>query len=588
MSPRPSIFIYVCSLLVSLATCQTCYSQKPSDYEEWTEKLSSAKDNSNQAFKNLFNKYDRDSSISIKFYNELEKRNLDPNNYFKARVHTLKLHKTIALHQYSSKPEIILLAQQAVGEAYETEDEHLIAFISFECGALLSNLGELERAATYLLKGQEMLDRLGGQTIRDQYMNYTILGETLFHCREYHKSIFYTRKAIDIYNDTASNADSYRARFYNTVGQNYMKLEMPELAMAYFDTSLQFANKINSDVWRGINSGFIGQVLFQQKRINEARPFLELAYVTNRDHERDHAGKALQWLARIDLEQGKIDSARLKCNEALAILRPLGQTYYLQAASFLELAYHTSADIFMSAGMTDSFYHYNRLYTQLRDSIQNVTLLSSSKIAQLRIDNENNYRAVQFLKREKRDEEMKRNFLIVGILLVSAIVFLYIKRLQLKQRHKEELVLREKQAAEAELLAAKEQMKLFTENIIEKTDLIDKLQQQLLNKELTEEQYHVVDEITHHTILTEAEWEHFKSLFERVHPGFFNRLKQKAHDVTIAEQRMAALTRLNLTVRQMASMLGISVDSVHKTRQRLRQRLHVPAEVNLEQSVAGF
>jgi DNA-directed RNA polymerase specialized sigma24 family protein len=38
----------------------------------------------------------------------------------------------------------------------------------------------------------------------------------------------------------------------------------------------------------------------------------------------------------------------------------------------------------------------------------------------------------------------------------------------------------------------------------------------------------------------------------------------------------------------MASMLGISVDSVHKTKQRLRQRLHITADENLEQSVAGI
>lgn len=588
MNLRPSIFIYVCATLVSLAITQTCYSQSLSDFDGWSDRLSSSKDNSNTAFKELSHIFANDSSESVKFYNQLAKRNLHPNNYFKARLHTLKLHKTIALHQYSNKAEIILLAQQALSEAYETEDENLIALISFQCGALLSNLGELELAATYLLKGQEMFDRLGGQTTRDQYNNYTILGETLFHCREYQKSIYYTRRTIDIYNDTVFNAYLFRARFYNTVGQDYLKLEMLDSAMAYFDSSLQIAKKSNDQVWEGINSGFIGQVLYYKKRINEARPFLQFAYVTNRERERDHAGRALQWLARIDLEQGRIDSARLKCSEALAILRPLGQTYYLQAASFLELAYNTAADVYQSAGMPDSFYHYTRLYTQLRDSIQRVTLLSSSKIAQLRIDNETNYRTVQFLKREKREEEMKRNFLIVAIVLASIIVYLYLKRLQLKQRHKEELALAEKQAAKAQLLDAKEKMKLFTENIIEKTDLIDKLKHQILNKELSEEQHLVIDEITHSTILTEAEWERFKSLFEKVHPGFFNRLKEKAHDVTLAEQRMAALTRLNLTARQMASMLGISIDSVHKTRQRLRQRLHVPAEANLEQCVAEF
>jgi DNA-binding CsgD family transcriptional regulator len=138
------------------------------------------------------------------------------------------------------------------------------------------------------------------------------------------------------------------------------------------------------------------------------------------------------------------------------------------------------------------------------------------------------------------------------------------------------------------LLNARQQLEFFTQNIVEKTDLIDTLKHQLLNKEMTAEQLRVIDEITHNTILTEEEWEHFKSLFEKVHPGFLNRLKEKAHDITLAEQRMAALIRLNLTARQMASMLGISVDSVHKTRQRLRQRLHLPAEQNLEHSVADF
>ena len=51
---------------------------------------------------------------------------------------------------------------------------------------------------------------------------------------------------------------------------------------------------------------------------------------------------------------------------------------------------------------------------------------------------------------------------------------------------------------------------------------------------------------------------------------------------------MAALTRLQLTSKQMASMLGISVDSVHKTRQRLRQRLQLGSDINLEEYVSNI
>ena len=69
---------------------------------------------------------------------------------------------------------------------------------------------------------------------------------------------------------------------------------------------------------------------------------------------------------------------------------------------------------------------------------------------------------------------------------------------------------------------------------------------------------------------------------------FFQRLKNAAADITVAEQRMAALTRLQLSTRQMAAMLGISVDSVYKTKQRLRKRFNIAADANMEEFIAAI
>jgi hypothetical protein len=78
----------------------------------------------------------------------------------------------------------------------------------------------------------------------------------------------------------------------------------------------------------------------------------------------------------------------------------------------------------------------------------------------------------------------------------------------------------------------------------------------------------------------------FKILFEKIHPGFFARLKEKVADITIAEQRMAAFTRLHLSHRQVAGLLGISPGSVNKTKQRLRYRCNLPPEVNIEEFIS--
>src|SRR4029079_1823906 len=167
----------------------------------------------------------------------------------------------------------------------------------------------------------------------------------------------------------------------------------------------------------------------------------------------------------------------------------------------------------------------------------------------------------------------KRNFLVVAILLLSIITILVLNRQRLQSRHRQQLALQQKAAAEAETAAAKDQLTLFTQNVIEKTALIENLQQQLQQQELNKEQQQLVEELSHQTILTEQDWEKFKWLFEKLHPGFFNRLKEKTPGITIAELRMASLTRLQLSTKEMASMLGISLDSVRKTRLRLRQRL---------------
>ena len=136
---------------------------------------------------------------------------------------------------------------------------------------------------------------------------------------------------------------------------------------------------------------------------------------------------------------------------------------------------------------------------------------------------------------------------------------------------------------EQEMASARRQLQVVSKNMFEKTGLIEKLEEQLRGNEETAEYQAILSDITRLTLLTETDWSEFKSIFETIYPGFFIKLTNKFPEITAAEQRMAALTRLRLSSRQIASMLGISVDSVHKSRQRLRQRFNVGTETNLDE-----
>ena len=239
-------------------------------------------------------------------------------------------------------------------------------------------------------------------------------------------------------------------------------------------------------------------------------------------------------------------------------------------------------------GNYDSAFYYNDRYTILNDSLEKEVVTSSLAISKARLNDEISRYNIQNLNKAKRSEILLRNITIAGVVFLSLFALLIVNRRRLKTRMKMEKMEQEKILIEREINSAQDQLRMFTENIVEKTNLIEKLESQIKGKDASSEQHAIIAALSDQTILTEEDWNKFRSLFEKIYPGFFTKLKEKFPDITSAEQRMAALTRLRLTTKQIASMLGISVDSVHKSRQRLRARFQVGTDTNLDELVANL
>src|SRR5205085_8499481 len=200
------------------------------NYDYWMKQLSKSDAPVGQSSKQLLDVLLlSDSSSVFDFFQQMEKKNRFADHYVKVRLKCLNIYFRIKYHYFQSKSELIILTEEALNEALETGDEKFIAFVCFICGANALGYQEMELAATYLMKGQELYDRFG-QSTKQSNDDWIVLGEVLFHCREYEKSIFYTRKVIETYNDTIANADYLRVRFHNTMGQNFDELGMMDSA----------------------------------------------------------------------------------------------------------------------------------------------------------------------------------------------------------------------------------------------------------------------------------------------------------------------------------------------------------------------
>jgi DNA-binding CsgD family transcriptional regulator len=572
---RSSILI----LFVFLHSNYFSFSQTSSyPIKEWVKKLGdtrgSASSGVNEVLAAVKNK---DSVEAFGIFNELEKRGNVRNNYFKARFDAAKMMwMRTWQRQHQHEEEVSVLARQALNAAYETNNDSLISEMAWIYGIACYQDERTEPAAMYLLFAAELDEKIGRIPDADKCL---WLGATLYKTRDYRKAMYYSLASIQREADTSTHGKRLVLSRYNTVGVCYQRMGNYDSAFYYYNIATKMANELNDTLWKAIISGNKGQIFYLQKNYALAKSLLIFDYSISKDRdEQISAANSLQWVARIDLAEGKKDSALIRIKEALRLMQKKTDQSW---AYYWQNVYYAAADVYRAFGNNDSVYKYSELYNNVHDSLERAVADSRLEISRIKLDNLQNELAIKNLQKDKEAIELKRNFILLSIVLIALSALFILNRQRQKLAHKQQM-------AQAEVAAAREQMLLFKQNVIEKTNLIEKLQDQVKDKETTAEQLQILDELTQHTILTEDDWDKIKKLFEKIYPGFFKKLREKTNDITIAEQRMAALTKMNLTTRQTATMLGISVDSVHKARQRLRQRLNFPTEARLEEFIGNF
>lgn len=76
-------------------------------------------------------------------------------------------------------------------------------------------------------------------------------------------------------------------------------------------------------------------------------------------------------------------------------------------------------------------------------------------------------------------------------------------------------------------------------------------------------------------------WESFNTRFVEQNGDFYERLQKKVPNLTPAELKLCALIKLNFSGKEMAYLLGMTMNSLHVARHRLRKKLKLERETNL-------
>jgi ligand-binding sensor domain-containing protein/DNA-binding CsgD family transcriptional regulator len=90
------------------------------------------------------------------------------------------------------------------------------------------------------------------------------------------------------------------------------------------------------------------------------------------------------------------------------------------------------------------------------------------------------------------------------------------------------------------------------------------------------------------TIDTDNQWKVFETHFENVHEEFLQRLKENHPTLTPNDRKLCAYLRLNISSKEIANLMNISVRGVEICRYRLRKKLDLEHDKNLTDFIITF
>jgi tetratricopeptide (TPR) repeat protein len=462
----------------------------------------------------------------------------------------------------------------AIGIAEQSDEERLVAAYCHQYTMLLlRSRPDNKTAALYGVKSIELQRKIGFQYYPYVPEFQLAVARVLYNTKNYPESIRYYRELL--IGDISMFSNREIASAYNSFAFCYRDQGMYDSAMHWYQKGWEIAQEKKVPVWTWLLRGNQAYIHLAQQRYDSAEVIAGWYY--------DECVKAEAW-ALAAKAQTMISSARIGRKDYNGALRAL-----LKADSFIShypmtpyeehsATYQNLALVYEKMGAADKAYDQYKKYIWIRDSIDHSLTETIVGNFKTKISFDKAETSIRLLQQEKKSEQLKRNLIIGLVALLGIISFLLLNRQRLRLLHKNQFAIQQKNAAEAETSAAKKELELFTRNFVEKNKLIDNLQEQLHEERFHQDVQTKVEMLKQQVILTEDDWQNFKTIFEKVHPHFFDQLRKMAPDITGAEQRMAALVRLFPDNRQIASVLGISVDSVRKTKRRLSQRLSVDTE----------
>ncbi|WCO03254.1 helix-turn-helix transcriptional regulator [Psychroserpens ponticola] len=360
-------------------------------------------------------------------------------------------------------------------------------------------------------------------------------------------------------------------------------------AKFYFNSSVTLARDINTPYieMQALNS--FGEFLLNINEFERSKDIFSQSQIITNQLKDDFSQ------SRIDLALGKMyysekkyNQALTKTKEALKLKQQIGLLPgAIEANQYLSKIYKAKGDFKIAL-------QYQEDYTTLADSLYNKEKAIKFDELQTKFDTEKKEAEIAFQNKEiealnVKAENDKLTKMLYGIGMFSFLAISGLLYFGFKQRIKKNKIERDKQEEiyKQEIAFKKKELASQTLHLVQKSSFIQELKENLekikQSPELFKVEFRRLVMLLKKESAEDKDWEVFKSYFSEVHNNFDQKIKAISEDITEKEIRLASFLRMNLSTKEIATMLNVLPDSVLKSKYRLKKKLQLNKEDDLTQ-----
>ena len=455
----------------------------------------------------------------------------------------------------------------------QSESSEYIAEVQNSHGIIQARQGNNNKALAYFLEAYEI--KLTNNLKCDKELtNIAIVYRTL---KDYQKALMFANKSLTICKAAKDSLGIVQTLV--TIGNIYSSSQKFDSAIFIYDQAYALASM------RGYRMQTFS--ILQNKsvatersgQLNEAMAMLK--QVIGISKEEDHVWeKAFYELARIQKKQGYIDSSIFFAKKSYVL-----STKY-HDPGIASIGAKLLSDNYRQVQQLDSALVYLDHFIMHEDTLTKRTNQSRLSDIRVQIETLEQENEINKLNQEKKLAELRRNWLIAAIIATIIIGLLLVILLIYKNRNKLRINQLKQEKLRGEVQRAQGELQQQTLHMIHLNNCLDNIEEQI--KKARGKNYANNDDLSQ--VLTsiqlnkslDKDWENFNKYFSKVHATFVEKFPGEKFDLSNHEQRVCALLRSGLSNREIATILNIQPKSVVMLRYRIKKKLHLEKEQDLE------